>query len=130
MANIGYKKMSELEKEIKEILKDYNKNNIEELTEYNWDCISSFYILSEEFIEKYRYYVNWYYLFISQELSKKFKKKWSDVINSSFCYRTHFSEKFIERIEKYQIKKREKEKEEFKEKKLLFNNKYKLLKIY
>jgi len=71
-----------------------NKNNI------NWDYISEFQTLSEEFIEKFEDRVNWNYISKSQNLSEKFIEKFQDKVNWGWISKfQNLSEKFIEKFQ-------------------------------
>ncbi len=131
--------MNKLEEEIKEILKSilksYDTKNIKELNNNDWNYISAYRILSENFIEKYQNKVNWTYILQEQELSNKFFKKYCNRVSlNNWRIKNFYSKELKEKIEKYQKKKIEKEKlkerKEFLRTKELFNNKYRLLRIY
>ena len=66
--------------------------------EVDWDYISVYQKLSEEFIEKYIDKVDWWYISKYQKLSEEFIEKYIDKLNW-YCiskYQT-LSEKFIEK---------------------------------
>ena len=87
-------------KEGQNILKEYKVKSFDELTESNWNYISSHQKLSEEFIEKFSDKVYWNYISQYQKLSEKFIKKYENKVNwDRISYSQKLSEKFIEKYE-------------------------------
>ena len=70
--------MNKLDKEIKKILKFYNKDSIKDLTDVDWYNISYYQKLSEEFIRKFKDKVNWYSINYYQKLSEEFIREFKD----------------------------------------------------
>ena len=137
--------MDKLEKEIKEVLKEYHVNNIEDINEHKWFLIAEEMKLSEKFIEKFENYVDWdfiscyqnlseefiikhqdkltwKYIFSRQKLSEKFIREYCNKINLNHNYANLFYSKELKnKIKRYQL--------EWKKEKKLFNNKFKRLNL-
>ena len=77
----GYKSVTNKIKIIEEIkdIEKFFKENMDNF-EVDWDCISEYQKLSEEFIEKHGDKVNWGRISGNQKLSEKFIEKYYDKI--------------------------------------------------
>ena len=64
--------ISKLNKEIEKVLERADEDNIKDLTEWNWDNISYYQKLSEDFIRKFKDKVTWYRISWYQKLSLEF----------------------------------------------------------
>ena len=110
-----------VEKEIKQIIKDqklncditkfkdkvdwnyisqYQKLSEDFITEFkdkvNWNCISYYQKLSEDFITKFKDKVDWYYISCYQKLSEDFITEFQDKVNWYYIsYYQKLSEEFI-----------------------------------
>ncbi len=86
-----------------------------------WKVVLRYQELSEEFIEKFQNKVNWYWISIYQKLTEKFIEKFQDKINWKFISRhqklsEEFIEKFQDKVDWTAISKHQKLSEEFIEK--------------
>ena len=73
-----------------------NTNYVGRITKYDWNWISRYNTLSEEFIEEFADKVNWYCISVHQKLSESFIRKHADKVNWSAISSTQtLSEDFI-----------------------------------
>ena len=79
----------EVEKEVKEIIKEKGLNLsieefIDDLCGTNWEYISKYHKLSENFIREFQDKVDWYYISKYQKLSENFIREFKDKVNWEF----------------------------------------------
>ena len=96
-------------------IQNWRSINIVDFNSYEWEAISMYQNLSEEFIEKYENELNWLWISYSQKLSERLIEKFEDEVDWYYVskYQT-LSEKFIYKnryriynstcLEKYYIK--------------------------
>ena len=71
-----------------------------ELKNINWNNISQYQTLSEEFIEKFQNKVDWYWISHYQILSEEFIEKFQDKVDWwNISYSQTLSEEFIEKFQ-------------------------------
>jgi phosphoribosylanthranilate isomerase len=86
-----------LREEIK-LLEEKNKKKIEDFNCYEWNWISTFQKLSEDFIEKYQDKVDWNRISQYQNLSEQFIEKFQEKVDWNYISRFQkLSEDFIEK---------------------------------
>jgi hypothetical protein len=79
-----------LENELRNLIKD------NEILKNNWDCISVYQKLSEDFIKEFQDNINWDYISEFQKLSENFIKEFQDKINWKYISKHQkLSEEFI-----------------------------------
>jgi len=82
-----------VKQELNKILKEHNYKNINEI---DWNCISHYQKLSEDFIREYKDKVNWVYISHYQQLSEDFIKEFKDKVEWRWISEfQQFSEDFI-----------------------------------
>ena len=106
--------------EVKNIIKWINEGFNENYTVKNlpnninkiyWDFISQYQELSENFIIKYKDYVNWNYISIFQNLSESFIIKYKNEVNwSNISINQKLSRSFMIKFKDYLVWKKIKEK--------------------
>ena len=66
-----------------EFIKQLRYIDLQAFYELDWNCISRYKYLSEQFIEEFSNYVNWIIIFENQRLSEIFKIKYISKVNNS-----------------------------------------------
>jgi len=82
----------------KKFCKQFYVQSLYKLHKYHWDYISKYQKLNEQFIEKYKDYINWNYISEYQNLSEDFIQKHKDLVNWNYISKFQkLSEVFIQK---------------------------------